>query len=209
MNTAIAGRREHNKQQCRARILKASRQLFSAKGFEQTTMDDIAARAEVSKATLYNYFTNKGSLLLGIAQTALDEIRQMVAEQLPDEPNAVQKLRRVMQTFLLDSVRYPELCRKITYLNSFADSELHCTRLEMLELLRALVLEGQAQGTLRSDVDPQDIVELLMGLYFTTQLQWQELGTDRQVLCLQRLDRLFDLTLSGVVTAKAVQAAQT
>lgn len=209
MNTAISGRREHNKQQCRARILKASRQLFSAKGFEQTTMDDIAARAEVSKATLYNYFTNKGSLLLGIAQTALDEIRQMVAEQLPDELDAVQKLRRVMQTFLLDSVRYPALCRKITYLNSFEDSELHCTRLEMLDLLHTLVLEGQAQGTLRSDVAPQDIVELLMGLYFTTQLQWQKIEADSQARCLQRLDRLFDLTLSGVVTPKAAQAEQT
>ena len=92
----IGSRREYNKQQCRARILKASRQLFSAQGFEQTTMEEVALRAEVSKATLYNYFTNKDSLLMGIAEAALDEIRQLVAEELKHEPSAVTKLRRAI-----------------------------------------------------------------------------------------------------------------
>ena len=171
----MTSRRDYHKQQCRVRILKASRQLFRAKGFEQTTMEDVALHAEVSKATLYNYFTNKDSLLLGIAEAALDEIRQLVAEELQDEQSAVQKLRRVMQTFVLDLARYLALCRKTTYLNSFEGSELYRTRLEMLEILRALVLEGQAQGTLRSDIGAQDIVDLLMGVYFTTQFKWQEI----------------------------------
>ena len=87
-----------------------------------------------------------------------------MAEELQDEQSAVQKLRHVMQTFVLDSARYLALCRKITYLNSFEGSELYRTRLEMLEILRALVLEGQAQGTLRSDIGAQDIVDLLMGV---------------------------------------------
>ena len=64
-------RRELNKIQCRQRILKASRQLFSTKGYEETTMDDVAERAEVSKATLYNYFPGKDSLLMGIAEAEL------------------------------------------------------------------------------------------------------------------------------------------
>ena len=196
----MTSRREYNKQQCRVRILKASRQLFRAKGFEQTTMEDVALRAEVSKATLYNYFTNKDSLLLGIAEAALDEIRQLVAEELQDEQSAVQKLRRVMQTFVLDSARYLALCRKITYLNSFEGSELYRTRLEMLEILRALVLEGQTQGTLRSDIDAQQIVDMLMGVYFTTQFQWPEIEAYAQEECLEKLNGLFDLTLAGVRT---------
>ena len=196
----VTSRREYNKQQCRVRILKASRQLFRAKGFEQTTMEDVALHAEVSKATLYNYFTNKDSLLLGIAEAALDEIRQLVAEELQDEQSAVQKLRRVMQTFVLDLARYLALCRKTTYLNSFEGSELYRTRLEMLEILRALVLEGQAQGTLRSDIGAQDIVDLLMGVYFTTQFQWQEIEAYAQEECLEKLNRLLDLALAGVRT---------
>lgn len=196
----IGSRREYNKQQCRTRILKASRQLFSAQGFEQITMEEVALRAEVSKATLYNYFTNKDSLLTGIAEAALDEIRQLVAEELKHEPSAVTKLRRVMQTFVLDSVRYLALCRKITYLNSFECSELYRTRLEMLEIFHALVLEGQAQGTLRSDIDAQQIIDLLMGVYFTTQFQWPKIEAYTQAECLEKLNGLFDLALAGVCT---------
>ena len=197
----VESRREQNKLQCRARILKASRQLFSTRGFEQTTMDDVAARAEVSKATLYNYFTSKDSLLMGIAEAALEEICQLIADELKDEPDAVQKLRRVMQTFVLDSVRYLALCRKIAYLNSFEESDLYQTRLEMLRLLGTLVAQAQAQGTLRADVPAQSIVDLLMGLYFTTQFQWPQLAQYSCEECIERLDRQFDLTLAGVMTA--------
>ena len=66
-------RRELNKRKCRARILKSSRKLFSTKGYENTTIEDVAQRSEVSKATLYNYFPNKESLLIGIAEEELDQ----------------------------------------------------------------------------------------------------------------------------------------
>ena len=58
-------RREANKIKCRQDILKASRRLFKEKGYENTMIDDVADKAEISKATLYNYFPNKESLLVG------------------------------------------------------------------------------------------------------------------------------------------------
>ena len=76
------GRREMNKLQCRNRILKMSRRLFTAKGYENTTIEDVAEAAEISKATLYNYFSSKEDLLQGIADAALEEIRQMVRDQI-------------------------------------------------------------------------------------------------------------------------------
>ena len=65
-------RRELNKINSRKRILKASRKLFSQKGYEETMMEDIANKAEVSKATIYNYFPNKESLLIGTADEVLE-----------------------------------------------------------------------------------------------------------------------------------------
>ena len=54
-----------NKLKCRRQILKASRRLFKEKGYEATMIGDVAAKAEISKATLYNYFPSKESLLAG------------------------------------------------------------------------------------------------------------------------------------------------
>ncbi len=193
-------RREQNKQQCRARILKASRRLFSARGFEQTTMEDVAARAEVSKATLYNYFTSKDSLLMGIAEAVLEEIRQLVAS-MQDEQSALEKIRRVMQTFVSDSINYIALCRKITYLNSCEQSELYQTRLDMLAILRELVCQAQSQAELRSDVPADDIVDLLMGLYLTTQFQWPHISQYSREACMQKLDYFLALTLAAVKPA--------
>ena len=98
------GRRERNKIRCRQRILRASRQLFSAKGYEETTMDDVAERSEVSKATLYNYFPGKDSLLMGIAEAELEQIREMIEGELAEEPSALERLRRVLEAFVLDSM---------------------------------------------------------------------------------------------------------
>ena len=153
-------RRELNKIHCRQRILKASRQLFSSKGYEETTMEDVAERAEVSKATLYNYFPGKDSLLMGIAEAELEQICQMVEEELSQVPSALDRLRQVLLAFVLDSMCYISLSRKITYLNSCEDSDLFATRLEMVQILHSLVLQAQEQGELRQDMAADEITEL-------------------------------------------------
>lgn len=139
-------RRELNKLQCRQRILRASRQLFSGKGYEETTIEDVAERADISKATLYNYFPSKDSLLMGIAEAELEDVRRLIAEELQNEPSAVERLRRALLTFVLDSIHYIPLCRKITYLNSCEEGGLFATRMEMLEIFSALVQEAQEKG---------------------------------------------------------------
>ena len=50
----------------RAALLEAAGRLFVAKGYEATTMDEIAASAGFAKGTLYHYFTNKADLLQGL-----------------------------------------------------------------------------------------------------------------------------------------------
>ena len=184
-------RRELNKIQCRQRILKASRQLFSTKGYEETTMEDVADRAEVSKATLYNYFPGKDSLLLGIAEAELEQICQLIEGELSQVPSALERLRQVLEAFVLDSMCYISLSRKITYLNSCEDSGMFATRLEMVRILRGLVCQAQDAGELRRDMDADDITELVMGLYLITQFQWVHLERHPVSYWTERLDRAF------------------
>ena len=185
------GRRERNKIRCRQRILRASRQLFSAKGYEETTMDDVEERSEFSKATLYNYFHCKYSLLMGIAEAELEQIREMIEGELAEEPSALERLRRVLEAFVLDSMCYISLSRKISYLNSCEDSGMFATRLEMVRILRGLVCQAQDAGELRRDMDADDITELVMGLYLITQFQWVHLERHPVAYWTERLDRAF------------------
>ena len=74
------GLRQRNKQDTRRRILAAARGCLGAAGFEAVTMDEIAAAAEVSRATLFNYFPSKVSILTALS-LQFDEQMVRLAEQ--------------------------------------------------------------------------------------------------------------------------------
>lgn len=73
----------------RAAILAAARELFVREGVERTSMDAVAARAGVSKRTVYDYYGDKRRLLLGVIEDAgeslLASLRQAIDEHLSDE----------------------------------------------------------------------------------------------------------------------------
>lgn len=58
--------RERKRQERHDDIIAAAIQLFQSKGYEQTTMEDIAAHVDVSPPTLYRYFPTKAELLLAL-----------------------------------------------------------------------------------------------------------------------------------------------
>lgn len=165
-------RRELNKRNCRKRILRASRKLFSTKGYEETMIEDIAKRAEVSKATVYNYFPNKESLLTGTAEEVIERVRSLARHDLGAYENSEQKLRRVLQECVQASVEYLGLSRRITYLNSCADSALYQTHCGMTALFHELIEAAQAEGIFRADADVGDITDSVMGVYLLAQFQW-------------------------------------
>jgi len=203
MEEMILTKRETNKINCRERILKASRRLFASKGYEETMMEDIAQRAGVSKATVYNYFPNKESLLIGTVDEVVGEVEAMVADASPESCVGDTLLRRTMEVFVKASMKYPKLARRISYLNSCQESTLYATaNRKVLQILRALVCKAQEGGTFRPDADPDDIVDALMGLYFIAQFQWND--TDSAPGALEaKLDRFFTILMEGFYSKTA------
>ncbi|WP_417450641.1 TetR/AcrR family transcriptional regulator [Kordiimonas sp.] len=72
----MAGLRERQKAQRRALIEKAAGELFVEKGFADTTIEEIAARAVVSAPTVYNYYGTKGDLLLALVARGEEGIEE-------------------------------------------------------------------------------------------------------------------------------------
>jgi AcrR family transcriptional regulator len=59
----MSGLRERKKQQTREAIARAAADLFTERGFESVTVDDVATAAEVARATVFNYFPTKEAML--------------------------------------------------------------------------------------------------------------------------------------------------
>ena len=82
-------RRERRTQQTRRAILAAARELFESDGYAQTTVEQIAARADVAPRTFFRYFPTKESLLFA----ELDEVRRQMLEALEQRPGDEHPLR--------------------------------------------------------------------------------------------------------------------
>ncbi|MFJ7073662.1 TetR/AcrR family transcriptional regulator [Streptomyces sp. NPDC098781] len=109
--------------QKRAAILTAARELFLADGFDRTSVDAVAARAEVSKRTVYDYFGDKRTLLQavvdGVGQSLVTTTRHILDDTLTDLTEAAD-LEDVLVTFsmriatdMLGSAEYATLQRLV------------------------------------------------------------------------------------------------
>jgi AcrR family transcriptional regulator len=67
----IQERKKREKERRRQQIILAAKKIFSAKGFNKTTMEDIAKKAELSPGTLYLYFKNKDELFASLSMRLL------------------------------------------------------------------------------------------------------------------------------------------
>lgn len=90
------GLRERHKEDRRLRILQAASALFRAQGYEAVRIEDIAAQADVSAGTCYNYFSTKGDILLSIVTLEVEEVidagRAVVADPPEDGAGALDRL---------------------------------------------------------------------------------------------------------------------
>ena len=66
----------------RRAITEAATQVFLDKGYDRTSMDDVAARAKVSKPTVYNHFADKERLFSEIVRTTTDRLDSILAKSL-------------------------------------------------------------------------------------------------------------------------------
>jgi len=95
------GLRERKKEQRRERLKVAAFELFSERGFDNVTVEEIADRAEVSKSTLFRYFETKEDLLLFDVRSHRDALLHELAHRPSDEPVLV-SLRASLQALAAD-----------------------------------------------------------------------------------------------------------
>jgi AcrR family transcriptional regulator len=84
--TAPGGRREANKEATRAALRAVARELFASRGYEQTTVRDIAQAANVTERTFYRYFDGKEGLVADGYLSWLTTLENAIKERPPEEP---------------------------------------------------------------------------------------------------------------------------
>ncbi len=81
----VRGLRERKRQQTRERLTRIAIELFQARGFEATTLDDIAAAAEISRRSFFHYFASKEDVVLAWQDGSTDALIAAIAERPAEE----------------------------------------------------------------------------------------------------------------------------
>lgn len=92
----IRERKEREKDRRRQQIIVAAKRIFTAKGYQKTTMEDIAREAELSPGTIYLYFKNKEELYASLTLRILQYILMRV-EHIEDDLDPEARLKALME----------------------------------------------------------------------------------------------------------------
>jgi AcrR family transcriptional regulator len=89
----------------RDRILVEAASLFSARGFNGTSMSDLAAAVGITKSSLYHHFPSKQALLSEIIELTVNRVTPLVREVADLDLPAGERLRRAVRLHTVEAIR--------------------------------------------------------------------------------------------------------
>jgi AcrR family transcriptional regulator len=195
--------RERHRQRVTERIISVAVSLFKAHGFDRTTMDDIAEKAEISRATLFNYFPSKEALLLPWGREILEQqIQPHLAAYLNTQPATVQVLQ-LLFTQMSEIIRAsPDVVRAFAREASKSFNPAHTgdADLSVREIFIQVLRYGQERGEVRTDIPLEHIARYLSALQAS--LVFRLLEKDAPEDALQEIGRLLAFVEGGLSTKR-------
>lgn len=165
------GLRERKKRETRERIVEKSLELFFSKGFEQTTLDEIALAANISRRTFFYYFKSKEDVLLAKYDELLDELRVvMLKEAINQSPFDAAKSCLLKMASLYVTKETVDLDRVISSSESLRKRK-EVFNLDMEHVLAELLCElwpAEEQSSLRL------IAMIVIGTVRISQDSWRQ-----------------------------------
>ena len=96
----IYERKQREKAQRKIDIINAARKIFSNKGFNSATMEEIALEAELSPGTLYLYFKNKEELHISLSIEILKYLTDEIQKVVPLDISVKEKIDKFRDVFI-------------------------------------------------------------------------------------------------------------
>ena len=160
----------------RTRVLASALALFSEKGYDETTFNDIAARLKMTKGAVYWHFESKEALLVELVRQALEKFRRQTMELLPEGeltfPAIAEMMVRNAEGVVSDA-RAAAFFRLMKCQIRWADTSMEKVRQDLLtnlsfgpkEVFKHALQNDIAAGRIRSGVDVEEISTVAIALW--------------------------------------------
>lgn len=183
----INERRQREKEQRRGDIIDSAERVFFSKGWTAATMDDVAADAELSKATLYLYFKSKEELYVAILVRGARILQSMFGQAVRGRQSGLEMVEAIGRAYVSFFREYPDYVQAMLYFGSHVKetndssgylAERESLRQDIMGMVANAVEKGIADGSIRPDLDPVK----------TSVILWAQTAGLLQVLSVSRRD---------------------
>jgi AcrR family transcriptional regulator len=150
---------EDHRKEVRVAILETTAELVSQRGALSVTMTEIAQATGIGRATLYKYFSDVESILLAWHERLIGGHLAHLASLADGDGPAIDRLTAVLEGYAAIARQ-----RAGSQLAALLHRDEHVIRAEagLVELLARLAGEAALEGTVRDDVDPNEIGSFCM-----------------------------------------------
>lgn len=148
-------------------ILDAAADVFSRKGFENTSIAELARAADISDGLIYRYFDGKRDLLFQVLARFYRRNLAGLEAAIAGKTGFAERLEALVRAHLDVHLNSPGLCRlfiaEVRQATDYPGSDIQELNRQYTEVFLRLLAEGRAQGELREDFDPRLMRDLLFG----------------------------------------------
>ena len=171
-------------------IIRAAQEAFTTQPYDSVNMDDIADKALLSRATLYNYFDTKDTLYFEIGIENYKQMQQILPRIYEIESTGLDKVMKlstyVFQNIMRNSINY-DIIRRFMEINNQAEHPIEETYdilspeeldnidatnetvilryfhavMKYLKIWENIIEIGQKDGTIRSDLPPRHLTQII------------------------------------------------
>jgi len=152
---------ERRKEQSKEGIRRAAEELFSRFGADKVSINDIARKAGVSEATVYNHFGSKENLVRDYHGAIVEKIASSFRGIIVMKKSWVDKFQGFLQSWIDIADRYKleiESTRHSDESNQGDNESLNSVKGEIENSFREFIKEGKEQKSLRSGISDEAIM---------------------------------------------------
>jgi len=198
----MSGLRETKKKKTRQAIMDAAIRLFSEKGFEKTSVDELAKEAGVGKSTIYGYFHTKNEIFLAFCEDQVDFVFTDLAQKR--DPDA--SLQEQLLTLFMGQFRYVTknfnfgriLAREMVFPKELTIEKSNDLSERYLSALGEILTKAILRGELRDDLELLYISGHFYAFYLLVLSAWYERRFQSEQEIEQALRKLLRQAMEGL-----------